>query len=299
MILLENYLEDTMDAVELEQYPGNMALSAMKKNPLSVVIAHENDRYFIASSDIETYMEAVHEIDVVNALNTIAEANKIDINKISVVVDEACDFVLEGLYESNIVLEKAAEADSMGLKQAMKWYGKVISKSTKVGDDTTREMIQERISVLKNCVDSMEKAKDDAQKGITKGRVKYALKGIIPFNSLFRLIKKQDVYAGIGLFKLVPLIISLTVVEKMIDREYESEEKTKVTDFDEDLNRTHKIARLYRFRNKLENKGFPSIMGADVVMRFATYTKMLDSQIGKTKEAIEFLEEKLKEKKEK
>ena len=40
-------------------------------------------------------------------------------------------------------------------------------------------------------------------------------------------------------------------------------------------------------------------MGADVVMRFATYTKMLDSQIGKTKEAIEFLEEKLKEKKEK
>ena len=295
MILLENYLEDTMDAVELEQYPGNMALSAMKKNPLSVVIAHENDRYFIASSDIETYMEAVHEIDVVNALNTIAEANKIDINKISVVVDEACDFVLEGLYESNIVLEKAAEAGSMGLKQAMKWYGKVISKSTKVGDDTTREMIQERISVLKNCVDSMEKAKDDAQKGITKGRVKYALKGIIPFNSLFRLIKKQDVYAGIGLFKLVPLIISLTVVEKMIDREYESEEKTKVTDFDEDLNRTHKIARLYRFRNKLEDKGFPSIMGADVVMRFATYTKMLDSQIGKTKEAIEFLEEKLKE----
>lgn len=299
MILLENYLEDTMDAVELEQYPGNMALSAMKKNPLSVVIAHENDRYFIASSDIETYMEAVHEIDVVNALNTIAEANKIYINKISVVVDEACDFVLEGLYESNIVLEKAAEADSMGLKQAMKWYGKVISKSTKVGDDTTREMIQERISVLKNCVDSMEKAKDDAQKGITKGRVKYALKGIIPFNSLFRLIKKQDVYAGIGLFKLVPLIISLTVVEKMIDREYESEEKTKVTDFDEDLNRTRKIARLYRFRNKLEDKGFPSVMGADVVMRFATYTKMLDSQIGKTKEAIEFLEEKLKEKKEK
>ena len=259
------------------------------------MIAHENDRYFIASSDIETYMEAVHEIDVVNALNTIAEANKIDINKISVVVDEACDFVLEGLYESNIVLEKAAEADSMGLKQAMKWYGKVISKSTKVGDDTTREMIQERISVLKNCVDSMEKAKDDAQKGITKGRVKYALKGIIPFNSLFRLIKKQDVYAGIGLFKLVPLIISLTVVEKMIDREYESEEKTKVTDFDEDLNRTRKIARLYRFRNKLEDKGFPSIMGADVVMRFATYTKMLDSQIGKTKEAIEFLKEKLKE----
>lgn len=299
MILLENYLEDTMDAVELEQYPGNVALSAIKRNPLSVVIAHENDRYFIASSDIETYMEAVHEIDVVNALNTIAEANKIDINKISVVVDEACDFVLEGLYESNIVLEKAAEADSMGLKQTMKWYGKVISKSTKVGDDTTREMIQERISVLKNCVDSMEKAKDDAQKGITKGRVKYALKGIIPFNSLFRLIKKQDVYAGIGLFKLVPLIISLTVVEKMIDREYESEEKTKVTDFDEDLNRTRKIARLYRFRNKLEDKGFPSIMGADVVMRFATYTKMLDSQIGKTKEAIEFLEEKLKEKKEK
>ena len=31
MILLENYLEDTMDAVELEQYPGNVALSSTKK----------------------------------------------------------------------------------------------------------------------------------------------------------------------------------------------------------------------------------------------------------------------------
>ena len=111
MILLENYLEDTMDAVELEQYPGNMALSAMKKNPLSVNIANESGTYYMASSDLEQYMEASHEIDAKKAIDAVAEAHKISTDNIVVVVDEACEFVLETLSESGVMLEKLQRLD--------------------------------------------------------------------------------------------------------------------------------------------------------------------------------------------
>lgn len=295
MVLLENmYYEDAMDMIELEQYPGNIALSSTKKNPLSVNIANESGTYYMASSDLEQYMEAAHEIDAVKALNTIAEANKITTENMVIVVDESCDFVVETLEEAGIVLEKAAEADSMGLKQAMKWYGKVISKSKKVGADTTKQMIQDRIDVLNDCIKSMERAKRDAQNGKVGGRIKYALKSIIPFNGLFRLIKKQDAYAGIGVLKTgLNTAINIINFNKGVKAGTHMTNAMLNGDQDE-AEKANKILQTSK-GEKIAGKVARAASATDIGVRLATYTKMLDAQIARTKEAVEFLQGKLKE----
>lgn len=292
MVLLENmYYEDAMDMIELEQYPGNVALSSTKKNPLSVNIANESGTYYMASSDLEQYMEASHEIDAVKALNSIAAANKITTENMVIVVDEACEFVINTLDEAGIVLERAAEADSMGLKQAMKWYGKVISKSKRIGSNATKEMIKERIDVLNDCIKSMEKAKHDAETGKIGGRVKYALKSIIPFNALFRLVKKQDVYAGVGVLKT-----GLNTIINIIDFGKGVAIGAK---HPYDMNGAMKDAIATASNKSAPEKalGKASKMAGlgDIGVRLVTYTKMLDMQIERTKEAVAFLQGKLKE----
>lgn len=293
MILLENYLEDTMDAVELEQYPGNVALSAIKRNPSSVILANECGKYYVAASDVETYMEASHQIDAAKALSTIAEANGLNIADITVVVDEACEFVIETLSEAGIMLEKAAEADSMGLKQAMKWYSKFVEKSKKVDKETSKQMIQERIDVLENCIKTMEAAKKDAVAGVNKsGQIKYALKSLIPFNSIFRVIKKQDAYAAMGHFKDMAMVFRIWLhsapdAYHILSRNAKSNFAKKAYGFGEEI--TSKLD------TNMSGHLTAGLAGTAFGIRLATYDKMLDGQIARTKKAVEFLKEKLKE----
>ena len=296
MVLLENmYYEDAMDMIELEQYPGNVALSSTKKNPLSVNIANESGTYYMASSDLEQYMEASHEIDAVKALNSIAAANKITTENMVIVVDEACEFVIDTLDEAGIVLEKAAEADSMGLKQAMKWYSKVVSKSKTIGSNATKDMIKERIDVLNDCIKSMEKAKKEAKNGKLGGRVKYALKSIIPFNALFRLVKKQDTYAGVGVLKTglntVLNIISFNTGRKIVKS---MEDILNTGNPAGAVNAYASASKAAPVIGALSTASSAATLG-DIGIRLATYEKMLDAQIERTKEAVAFLQDKLKE----
>lgn len=212
-----------------------------KKNPLSVSIAHENDTYYLASSELEQYMEVTHMIDAASALKQIAEANKVPMGSMVVVVDEASEFVLETLSEAGIVTERAVEADSTNLQRTMRWYKKFLKKSMYVDKDTKVKEVRERISVLEKCVEQMKRARTRASNGELSDRVIYALKDFIPFNNIYRLIKLQDVYAGIGI--LTNLVVA----------------------------------------------------GSSLAVRGIAYTKMLDDQIKKTQEAIDYLKEKEKE----
>lgn len=326
MILLENmYYEDAAEAIELERYRGNVALSNTKKNPLSVAIANENGTYYMAASDLEQYMEANHMIDATSALKQITEANKVPMDNLIVVVDEAFAFTLETLSESGVMLERAAEADSTSLKQAMRWYKKFLRKSRVMSKDTSKQMLQERINVLKECVRTMEKAKRDAQNGKVGGRIKYALKSLIPFNSLFRLIKKQDVYAGLGLIKSIIntgfVIYTGVTAGKAVakfsksyshdflddfedefeddfdDADFEFEDESAVIgeSFESDLMDTYTKAQSAAKKTKLIRRVGAAAGGADIGIRLVSYTKMLDAQIERTNEAIKFLEERLSE----
>ena len=307
MVLLENmYYEDAMDMIELEQYPGNVALSSTKKNPLSVNIANESGTYYMASSDLEQYMEASHEIDAKKAIDAVAEAHKISTDNIVVVVDEACEFVLETLSEAGVMLEKAAEAGSTNLKKTMKWYNKFISKSKSVDKNTTVHQVQARIKVLEECVAKMKNAKKDFESNKSIGNaLKYELKSIIPFNSIYRLIKLQDTYAGVGVLKdiLLTFVVAgeaLSGVNMHLARKNlrKSDDRDDRDQFGKDMAR---FGRAVRFSKDRLNKDYKAAqgsnlaMGADMIIRGTNYARMLQAQIDKTQEAIDFLKEKVKE----
>ena len=243
-------------AVNESQYmasrPGLKTITESKKNPNSVnIFVSEDRKYYLSTSDIEKYMEASGIIDVEEAVENIAECNNISPYSIIASYDECSEFVLSSLIESSIVLEASAEDAAMSLRQVNKWYSKVISKSKTKTE--SKEEVKERITVLKSCVKEMEKQKNDVLRD--GGIIKYVLKDIIPFNGLYRLIKRQDAYAGIGLLGNI------------------------ARNFIVNATKSATIAK------------FPVSM----VIRAATYKKMLDSNIKKTNEAIEFLENKLKE----
>lgn len=277
-----------------------------KKNDLSVCIAKEGDTHYIAASELEQYMEAAHLIDVSAAINNIAKANNITVESVTVVLDEANVFTVESLDEAGIMTERAAEADSMSLKQAMKWYTKFVRRSRSMGKDASKAQLQERITVLKDCVQKMEAAKRAAMNGKKSDRIKYALKSLIPFNNIFRLIKKQDVYAGIGVLQTaITTGLNLLIFKDSIPRpsnhleDYEDdwgefEDDDDWDEFDDDVN--HEMAKL---PTKKQYKQSAGVIGANlasgVVMRYTAYIKMLDQQIKRTNEAIEFLEKMAKE----
>lgn len=197
-------------------------------------------------------MESTGIIDVEEAVENICESNNLSASSIIAVYDECSEFVLSSLIESSIVLESSVEDAAMSLKQVNKWYSKVISASKTKAE--SKEEIKDRITVLKSCVKAMEKQKDDVLKDA--GIIKYILKDMIPFNGLYRLIKRQDAYAGIGILANLAKTYIIAPVTK-----------------------SAAVGR------------FPVTM----VVRALTYKKMLESNIKKTNEAIEFLENKLKE----
>lgn len=254
----QNIITEASDlfAIDENRYmtnrPGLKIISENKKNPDSVnLFVSEGNKYYLSTSDIEKYMEASSIIDVEEAVENIAECNNVSPYSIIVSYDECSEFVLSSLIESSIVLEASAEDAAMSLSQANKWYNKVIQKSKTKTE--SKEEVKERIIVLKSCVKEMEKQKNDVLRN--GGIIKYVLKDIIPFNSLYRLIKRQDAYAGIGI--LANMAQSFIV-------------------------------------NATKSATIASCP-VSMVIRAASYEQMLDSNIKKTNEAIEFLENKLKE----
>ena len=96
----------------------------------------------------------------------------------------------------SVILEKSVEDDAITSKaQVTKFYNKVLARSKSKAE--SKEEIKERIKVLKECVSHMEYQRDHVTD--EGGIVKYILKDFIPFNRLYRLIKKQDTYAGLAI----------------------------------------------------------------------------------------------------
>lgn len=187
-----------------EEFAGHVAISQSKKNPLSVLIAtNENtDNVYLLASDIETYMQASHTIDPCAVLESIAEANQIDINSFVVVVDVASSFVISELTESGVVMERAAEADATTVNKVMRWYERLLRKSKQ--KTYSINAVKSRITILTQCIEKMEDELRKVETGESYGgAIAYNLKAMIPWNGLFRLIKNDDVYAGLGFLAFV------------------------------------------------------------------------------------------------
>ena len=158
-------------------------------------------------------------MDVEEAVRNIAEANNIGKYDIIAVYDECNEFVYESLKDSSITLEASVEDDAMSLKKAQKWYNTFISASKSKAEN--KQEIKERIDVLKNCVSKMESQLKN--EGVDPmGRIKYALKDFIPFNNIYRLIKRQDIYAGLSMLSnlIIPgssPVVRAVVYKKMLE----------------------------------------------------------------------------------
>ena len=261
-----------------QKRPGLVTIDEAAKEAGAYTIYQENGINYIASSDLQQYCEANNNFNIEEAVEAICKANSISE---AVICYNGCDeYFSECIAESSVIVEKAAEDDATTLKQTMKWYDSVVAASTKKIE--SKEDIQDRIKVLKKCVRSMEQAKHSGS-----ARAKYALKSLIPFNDLWRLIARRDAYAGIT-------GISIRAISFIV-----SHELGKVAG---------KKAAEEIFKGGYEAAG-KAIAGASkaglavdigltagqLVIRAATFNKMLDKKIEETNEAIDFLEKKLKE----
>lgn len=208
-------------------------------NPKFVPVAEADGRFFVAASDIERLVESGNIVSIDEAISKIINTNHGDgmTNENTVICMDGSSCYIQDFAESGMMLEASAEDDATNLKKTAKWYNKFISKSK--GGTPDKKEVQERINVLKECLRKMESAlKNPDDKNM---KVKYAAKDLIPFNSVYRLIKRQDGYAGLGW------------IADMI------------------------------------------LPGLGIGVRYLTYEKMIEKCIGETKDAIDYLERKLKD----
>lgn len=166
-------------------------ISCSKKNTDWVRVYSENGKYYISGKELVEYMEAAEIFDFEEAVRNVEEANNV----------YNCVLNLDGFDESivntikeetNLICEASPEDDATNLRKTIKWYNKFVKASK--GDAYSKQELEHRIRVLKKCVKDMKKALETGD-----GRVKYTLKALIPFNDIYRLIKRQDIYAGVGI----------------------------------------------------------------------------------------------------
>jgi hypothetical protein len=235
--------------VYLNKRPGLQKITEMRQDPTSISIYAEDGKNFVSSLDLERYMEATGIFDAAEAVNNITEANNISLMNTSIVYDGCSDYIKESIHESGIIMEEAVEDNAMSVKQVQKWYNKMI-KCSMSKTESIKE-IDERIQMLEKCVSQMEGQMKNRSYD-SAGRIKYALKDMIPLNWLYRVIKRQDAYAGLGWVT--------NVAGNMVAK------ATKLPGL--------------------------NVLGlASIVVRAATYDKMLQANIDKTKNAIEKLKE--------
>lgn len=86
-----------------------------------------------------------------------------------------------------------ADRDSSNLKKVRKWYKEFCTTSKSKAEN--KQQIDERLKVLKQSKKEMEETLNDSNGRHDTERALYMLKLAIPFNSIARLIDKQDAYA--------------------------------------------------------------------------------------------------------
>ena len=167
----------------------------MISNPSTVRVASRSGEYYIEDTDLENYMMASNTIGVSEAVDAIAEANNILSSDITVIVSENSDLLSELNSEMIAVQEKSSYSDATTPGAVMKWYRKFLASMK--GGKATPEVLDDKIKILEVCVSNMERElkKTGVEKYASGDRIKYALKAIIPFNGLARLIKHRDAFA--------------------------------------------------------------------------------------------------------
>lgn len=204
MIFNESYLSEN-NTIGVGEY----SLAKLKSDPNNIRIAKTNNNYYIYGKDLLEYMQLNNMSNFKYALKTISECNDIRLSKTVVVTEGIIDEeIIDLMVEDGILVEKSVESDMMTVNQAKKWYKKFITKTKSTSEDSSKDL-DEKIALLKKCKNNMEKEVKAAEKRSTSGKFKYMLKNAIPFNSIARLIRYKDIYAGLGL--LVPSILSVSI----------------------------------------------------------------------------------------
>jgi hypothetical protein len=268
---------------------GLAVMNEASKDPMSYQIYSENGNYYISSRDLQRFCEATGDFNISNQLSRICSAN--GVNEAIVVYDYCDKYFTECLTESGVVLEKAAEDDAVTLKQTMRWYDEFVKASRSKVED--KEDLKERIKVLKKCVKNMEQAKYSGS-----ARAKYALKALIPFNDIWRLIVRRDAYAGItgisrtGLSLIVNVVAQNAVSDAFFKGTGDALKATTADGFANSLKATSSKMKNSVITSYGVNAG---LKVGEVIIRAVTFNKMLDKRIKETNEAIDYLESKLKD----
>lgn len=104
--------DDEEDEMEVtHEYEGKTCVKEAKANPANVLIAEGHDnRYYIAMSDVMSYIEAADLNEVESAVENIAEANNINVDNITIVLPENAEEIygprlLKAMDESTLVFE--------------------------------------------------------------------------------------------------------------------------------------------------------------------------------------------------
>lgn len=193
MGIYSKYIKEDCDETEFTvKNPGATAIANALANPETVNVYTDDEDCYVATSDLERYMDHSGTTDVDDAISDIARANNVEESSITLVYDRCEDYIMKSIMESSVVLEKAVESDSMSIKTAQEWYNEFI-KASKSKAENIKE-IDERIAVLKECVRKMEQQRKAPN--TNNERIKYSLKSLIPFNAVYRLIKLHDVYTA-------------------------------------------------------------------------------------------------------
>lgn len=187
-------------------------------------------------------------------------------------------------YEKEKLSEAVINQNAMNLKEAMNWYDKFVKESKYHID--SKEDLQDRINLLKQCVRSMKKAKVTG-----KGRWKYAFNAIVPYNDICHFIKNKEAYINIENIKIDTIVDKIEVAS---DEVIESIKPENIGDTITDKNFQMKASKI-ALKTTTTVIGGPFSTIANVIYRASTYNAMLDKSIKETEEAIDFLENKLKE----
>lgn len=128
---------------------------------------------------------------------------------------ETFEIAYQSLNEEGMRL--GADRDSSNARKIKKWYKKFCTSSKSKAENI--EQIDERLKVLRASKKEMEETLSNENGRHGTEHALYMLKQVIPFNSIARLIDKQDVYAGLVPFLgwYIGPVVKFIMFDKMLE----------------------------------------------------------------------------------
>lgn len=184
------------------------------------------------------------------------------------------------------IVTEGSWSNSADIAQVEKWYNKFLSSMT--GDKNLRkDALKAKISALRSCVTKMETNlknlnSNKMSKGTKSDLLEFTVKEFIPLKTIYNLFK----YKGSALFSFLSRWAIDLIYGGLLNVATKDAAKNPFIIFDPAYSRKVAIATT-------------AITGGNIFTKIATspisYKKLLEGQIAKTNEAIEFLEKRLEE----